>query len=423
MSSFSFMRLPLLVLVALPLGALPAVHASEEWFDRIDEALTTSALNGAFRARVSGTVDAEGYHLPTPAPALINSARTDLFNPRLTVFLDAQFGRHLYAFVQARADHGFDPGDGEARRRVDEFAVRFIPWKDGRFNLQLGKFATVVGNWVNRHGTWENPFVNAPLPYENLTGIWDTEAVTSAGVLLQWSHVRPGLTAANQANEKRLRVPVIWGPSYATGVAVSGALGSLRYAAELKNSPLSSRPTSWTKAQKWWTYPAVAARLGYSPNAMWNLGVSGSTGTYLRPSATRTLAPGFGRGDYRQITFGQDVSFAWHHWQVWAELYETRFEIPRVDDAHTMAGYLEAKYKFTAQFFGAVRWNRQLFGTISDGTRGPVHWGRDLWRVDVAPGYRLTPNIQLKAQYSLQHEAAVESLRTHTLSTQLTVRF
>jgi hypothetical protein len=134
---------------------------------------------------------------------------------------------------------------------------------------------------------------------------------------------------------------------------VSGALAKFRYAAELKNAPLSSRPRSWTLAEKWWTYPSVAARLAYLPNAMWTLGFSASTGSYLRPSAVRTLAPGFGRGDYREILFGQDVGFAWHHWQVWAELYATRFEFPRVGDADLVAGYVEAKYKFTPQFFGS----------------------------------------------------------------------
>lgn len=418
------MRRRLLSLM-LALGCLSAgsVRASEEFFDRLDEALSVSALNGAFRARVSGTVDLEGYHLPTPAPGLIDTTRKDLFNPRLTVFLDAQLGRQLYVFAQARADHGFDPSDDGARERVDEYALRFTPWSNGRFNLQVGKFATIVGNWVNRHGSWDNPFVNAPLLYENLTGLWDTEGASSAASLLQWSHVRPGLSPAIAANEKYLRIPLIWGPSYATGVAMSGALGRFRYSAEMKNSPLSSRPMSWTRAKKWWTYPAVAARLGYAPNAMWNFGVSASTGTYLRPSAARTLPAGFGRGDYRQVMFGQDVSFAWHHLQLWAELYEARFEIPRVGDARTVAGYIEAKYKFTAQLFGAVRWNRQLYGTIPDGPRGDVHWGHDLWRVDVAPGYRLTPYIQLKAQYSFQSEAATEAAHTHTLATQLTVRF
>lgn len=404
---------------------VPAARATEEFFDRLDQALTTSAFDGAFRARLSGTADIEGYHFSpaAPAPALINTTRGDLFNPRLTLFLDAQLGAHTYFFAQARADHGFDPGDGESRRRADEYALRLTPWRDGRVSLQVGKFATIVGNWVNRHGSWENPFVNAPLPYENLTGIWDTEAVRSVNQLLQWSHVRPGLAPAFLATEKKLRVPLIWGPAYATGLAVSGVRGKFRWSTELKNSPLSSRPTSWTKAQKWWTYPSYAARLGYTPNAMWHFGVSAANGPYLRPSARTTVAPGFGLGDYRQLVLAADAAFAWHHWQVWAELYRTRFEIPRIGDADTLAGYLEAKYKFTPRLFGAVRWNRQLFGTIPDGPRGPVHWDVNIWRLDVAPGFRLTPHVQLKLQYTLQHAAFASSARSQILATQLTARF
>lgn len=407
----------------LVLATPPALRAAEEWLDRVDEALTGSALDGAFRTRLSGTLDLEGYRLPTPTPGLIEGAGRDLFLPRLTVFLDAQFGAHTYFFTQARADRGFDAGDEGPRRRFDEYALRLTPWRDGRVSIQAGKFATIVGNWVNRHGSWENPFVNAPLPYENLTGLWDTEPVRSVNQLLQWSHVRSGLAPALLANEKRLRVPVLWGPAYATGLAVSGALGKYRYSTELKNAPVSSRPASWTKAKKWWTYPAVAARLGYLPNAMWNLGLSATTGTYLRPSAGPTLAAGFGRGDYRQEVLGADVAFAWHHWQVWAEAFRSRYTIPRVGDADLLAGYLEAKYKFTPRFFGAVRWNRQVHGTLADGPRGPVHWGRDLWRIDVAPGYRLTPHAQLKFQYTLQNEAGARPARAETFSTQFTVRF
>ena len=422
MSVVRAFRLPLLsALLALVFAA--RCPAGDDLLDRVDDALSTSALDGAFRARLSGTVDLEGYRLPSPAPGLIYSDSRDLFSPRLVLFLDAQYGRHLYGFVQARADRGFDPGGAGSERRIDEFAVRLNPWNDGRFNLQVGKFATIVGSWVGRHGSWENPFINAPLPYESLTGIWDTEAVSSANSILQWSHVRPGLPAAVTANEKNLRVPIIWGPAYTTGLAVSGALAKFRYAAELKNAPLSSRPRSWTLAEKWWTYPSVAARLAYLPNAMWTLGFSASTGSYLRPSAVRTLAPGFGRGDYREILFGQDVGFAWHHWQVWAELYETRFEIPRVGDADLVAGYVEAKYKFTPQFFGSMRWNRQLYGTIPVAPGVTSHWGRDVWRVDVAPGYRFTPHVQVKLQYSLEHQSATVDDYSHLLATQLTVRF
>ena len=53
---------------------------------------------------------------------------------------------------QARADRRFDPADRHVEARLDEYAVRFTPWRDSRLNLQVGKFATVVGSWALRHG-------------------------------------------------------------------------------------------------------------------------------------------------------------------------------------------------------------------------------------------------------------------------------
>jgi hypothetical protein len=397
--------------------------AADDFLDRVDDALTTSALGDTVRARLSGTMDLEGYRVQQPAPALIRTTGDNLFNPRLTLFLDAQLGAHLYVFAQSRVDRGYDPADEDARMRLDEWALRFTPWVDGRFNLQIGKFATAVGNWVSRHGSWDNPFISAPLPYENLTGVWDVEAVPTSGALLQWSHVRPGLPASITAEEKYLRVPIIWGPGYTNGAAVSGALGKIRYTFELKNASLSSRPDTWSDATPArWRHPTVSGRVGYRPNEMWNFGVSASEGSYLRPFAAPTLAAGHGLGDYRETVLGQDVGFAWHHLQVWAELYEARFAIPRIGDADTFACYVEAKYKFTPQFFGAVRWNQQLFGTIPD-RGGRTQWGHDVSRLDLAPGYRFTPHTQFKLQYSFQHGDNGVRDNSHSLAAQLTVRF
>jgi predicted porin len=155
---------------------------------------------------------------------------------------------------------------------------------------------------------------------------------------------------------------------------------------------------------------------------MWHFGVSASSGPYLRAGAERSLPAGRGMGDYRQIVVGHDIAFAWHHLQLWSEVYAARFEIPGVGDADTVAYYAEAKYKFTPQFFGAVRWNQQLFGTIPD--RGvAARWGHDVWRFDLAPGYRLTPHVQLKVQYSLQQGDSGSRRHTRTLASQVTVRF
>src|SRR5437899_11424687 len=169
-------------LLALSLCLLAgSAHAFEidDFFDRLDSTLTVAASDNNLRARLSGTIDLEAYHLEQPAPGLIDSKIDNLFNPRLTLFLDAQFGSHIYFFAQSRLDRGFDPSDHGAQVRLDEYAFRLTPWEDGRFTLQVGKFATVVGNFVPRHLSWDNPFINAPLVYENITAISDRSAPAS----------------------------------------------------------------------------------------------------------------------------------------------------------------------------------------------------------------------------------------------------
>jgi hypothetical protein len=385
---------------------------TDDLLDRVDTALSMAAFQDNVRLRLSGTIDLEGYHFQQPAPGLIDSNIDNLFNPRLTLFLDAQIGSQVYAFVQSRLDRGFDPSDHGAQVRLDEYALRFTPWNDGRFTFQIGKFATIVGNWVPRHLSWENPFINAPLVYENVTAVSDKVAPSSADYFVYRYYGDPyGYN------------PVIWGPVYASGVSVSGRLGMFDYAAEMKNSSLSSRPESWNVTEIGFEYPSFDGRLGFRPNQTWNFGVSMADGVYLRPEAEQTLPPGRNLGDYREIVIGQDASFAWHHLQVWAEVYEARFEIPRVGNADTLVYYFEAKYKFTPQLFGALRWNQQIFGSIDDGRGRNVRWGQDLARIDAAIGYRFTSHTQLKLQYSFQHETTGPRDDNHLLAAQFTVRF
>src|SRR5216110_2254012 len=350
---------------------------TDDLLDRVDTALSVAAFQDEVRLRLSGTIDLEGYHFQQPAPGLINSKIDNLFNPRLTLFLDAQMGSHIYFFAQSRLDRGFDPSDHGAQVRLDEYALRVTPWEDGRFTVQIGKFATVVGNWVPRHLSWDNPFINAPLVYENVTAIQDRYAPFSPADFIY----SPYYVQKYEFN------PVLWGPSYASGLSISGKLGRFDYAIEMKNASLSSRPESWLITENGFENPTFSSRVGFRPNEAWNFGFSASEGPYFRREAERTLPPGRDIDDYRELVLGQDASFAWHHLQVWAEVYEARFEVPRTGDADTLAYYLEAKYKFTPQFFGALRWNQQLFTNVDVGGGAKMRWGPDLGRVDVAAGY------------------------------------
>lgn len=385
---------------------------SDDFLERLDSSLTIAAFENNFRVRLSGTMDLEVYHFQQPAPGLIDSKIDNLFNPRLSLFLDGQIGPHIYFFAQSRLDRGFDPAARGAEVRLDEYAARFTPWDDSRFNLQIGKFATVVGNWVPRHLSWENPFINAPLPYENITPINDKQAPTSpAGFLHRFDH------------EKYDFNPLIWGPNYTSGVSISGRLDRFDYAVEMKNTSLSSRPESWNVISIGFDQPTFSARVGFRPNQAWNFGVSASDGAYFRPEAEQTLPRGHDIDDYRELVLGQDISFAWHHLQLWAELYEVRFQVPRVGCADTFAYYVEAKYKFTPQLFAALRWNQQFFGEVRNGAGGHARWDQDLGRIDMALGYRFTVHMQLKVQYSFQHETTPPRDDNHLVAAQFTIRF
>jgi hypothetical protein len=385
----------------------------DDFLDRLDKTLTVSAFQDNLRTRLSGTLDSEIYHFEQPPPGLINSGIDTLFNPRLTLFLDTQIGSQIYFFAQSRLDRGFDPSDHGTQIRLDEYALRFTPWNDGRFNLQAGTFATVVGNWVPRHLSWDNPFINAPLVYENVTSIQDKTAPHSP---LDFIY---GLSYY----DKYAFNPVIWGPSYASGISVSGRIARFDYAAEMKNASLSSRPESWHVTEVGFENPTFSGRLGFRPNQAWNIGFSASEGAYFRPEAEQTLLHGTGIDDYREYVLGQDVSFAWHHLQLWAEFYEARFEVPGVGDADTFAYYLEAKYKITPQLFGALRWNQQVFNSVPDGAGGHHRWSEDLARIEVAAGYRFISHTQLKVQYSFQRETTGPRDENHLLAAQFTVRF
>ena len=396
-------------------AAADPLRAFDEAVDRVDRTLTVSTPGGLVRAELSGLADVEGYWIDQRAPGLIFAGDDSFANPRLSLFLDVLAGRYLYGFVQTRVDRGFDPHSSSgAEARADEYLVRVSPLADTRLHLQVGKFATLVGGWVPRHHSWENPFVTAPLPYERVTTVSDTRAPANPAEFLARKRI---------ADNKREWVPMLWGPSYTSGAAAFGHLGDFDYGAEVKNAALSSRPDVWDGSDRGWDAPTVSGRLGWRPSAAWALGVSGSRGPYLRSRAEPTLPAGRHPRDYHQSMVGADASYAIRHLQLWAEFFASRFEVPRVGQADVAAWYLEARYKLTPTVFAAARWNQQVFGDVPDGRGGEEPWDNDMWRLDAALTWRMARHLQTKVQYAIGNERGPLEQGEQLVAMQLTVKF
>jgi len=394
------------------LGAGASVQA-QDWMDDVDRYLNLKSKDGLLQAHLTGLFDLEGYYVDQRPPGLLYEDESFL-NARLSFFLDTRIGPHFYAFLQARLDQGFDPGEKDFDARLDEYLVRWTPWDDSRFNVQFGKFATVVGSWVQRHDSWQNPLITAPLPYENLTPVSYDYVPSSPAEFLYHRNV---------PDYKNSWLPIIWGPAYTTGFSVFGSIDKFDYAFDLKNASISSHPYSWDLDEYYWRYPTVSGRLGFRPSAAWNHGVSFSLGPYLSPEVGNQLPAGKTIRDYNQYTLGYDVSYAWKKWQLWGEVFFTRFEVPNVGNADVAAYYIEGKYKITSGLFAAARWNQELYGKISDGWGGEEPWGNDMYRIDVALGYRFTRHLQSKLQYSFGHRAGNLQQGEQLVAAQVTVNF
>jgi hypothetical protein len=384
--------------------------------DSLGERLTVISDHGSIWARLSSTQELALYFpeadLPEEhPPGLLYSDASPFVAPRLTVALDAGFGEGLLAHAKLRADRGFDPGaERSGDVRIDEYFVQ-AEMLERRVAVRVGKFATAFGGWVERHASWDNPLISAPTLYEDMVTIRDLVAPPDVNEFA-------GLRDA--AENRETWVPVIWGPSYASGMSISGDAGALDLTLEIKNAALSSRPDTWDVWDRGFRAPTVSGRLGWRPSPTWTLGVSGSHGAYLQRDARGSLPAGRSYDDFSQTTYGVDASYERHLVQIWAELARTRFDVPRVGDVDALIGFVEARYKPAPRWWLAGRWNTSHFDDVPGLDRS---WDRNLRRVDFAVGFRSNAHFQIKVEYSAGDQAGRDTGGNRLLAAQAELWF
>ena len=383
------------------------------FFDTLDEKTRFDSDALGLHADLSFMTDATLFVPELPAQGLLTSDDQVFFVPRLITFFDVQMGDRLTLHTHMRADRGFDPGaapDGEVR--LDEYYLQARILKDDDLNVRVGKFGTAFGSWAKRSLSWNNPIVTAPMAYEDVLTVSDQRIPLSVN---QFVHRR------DVSDKKNLWLPILWGPSYATGLSVSDRIDWVEYALEVKNASISSSPEVWDAAQVGFpTNPTVTGRVGLHPAPEWSLGTSVSHGAYLQANTASSLPIGSSVNDFTQTTWGIDAGYEHGRWQIWSELIGTRFEVPRVGALEAVSGFIEAKYKLTADLWTAFRWNQAAFGDVPG---LDLSWDRNGWRSDIALGWRLSENIQAKLQYSLGDKSGQEPEGNHLGALQLVMKF
>ena len=386
---------------------------AQEFLDTLQDKLVYTSAEGKVQADLSIMADLTVFAADAPAQGLLFTDSDIFLAPRLSAFLDMQLGERVILHGQMRADRGFDPGfEPGGQVRLDEYFLQFRASGAKEVNVRAGKYATVFGSWAPRSLAWDNPLITAPDPYENMIPITDRAAPSD---LATFAARRD--TAANKA----AWVPIIWGPSYATGAAVLGRINAFDYAFEVKNVSLSSPPETWDAIENGFqTRPTATVRLGLQPVPEWALGSSFSRGPYLQESAQATLPGGTSVDDFYQTTWGVDAGYAHGSWQIWSELIYATFDVPSVGEVDVLSGYIEAKYKITPRFWTALRVNQSWFGDIPGLT---ISWDRNTSGLDLGIGYRSSTHIEAKFQYSFANQQGQDTEGNHLFAAQVIVRF
>ncbi len=198
--------------------------------------------------------------------------------------------------------------------------------------------------------------ISAPLLYEDMVTVTDVMPPGSVD----------GFVSRRDVPEnKPAWWPVVWGPSYATGISFSGGMGDFDFTLEAKNASVSSRPAVWDAIDTGWdTDPIWTGRVVWHPLPEVTVGVAHTTGPYLRARAERSIAASDSVNDFDQSVTAIDFTWERRQLQIWIEIMRAGFEVPRVGDVEMTGEFAEVRWKFAPQWWLAARWNRSVFDEV-----------------------------------------------------------
>jgi len=317
------------------------------------------------------------------------------FAPQLSINLDYQYNSQIYTHANISIDRGFDPGtepDGEIR--IDQLYLHFSPFGDNSLNIQVGKFGTIVGSGTYLYS--ESPFLLSPLPYSSIIGV---NSQNLAALSSQEIENRANQGGTVLQTEKTNWSSVIWGQSLSNGAAIYGNINTIDYALEIKNTGLGSTPEEWDFGEGDFSDPLFATRIGYRPNAAWNLGISASRGPFLDADTFSSANLGIDRGDFNQSLFGIDVRWAYRNWVITGEAFYSIYNRAG-EDLESLSYYLETTYNVSPGFSMAARIAQSVTNEVSIPSGGTAPWSPDLLRGELAVSYRFTPDLIMQAHYA-----------------------
>ena len=397
-----------LVVGLLALGVLPAAAQDGERSLPTLESLGIgpwSNASGSLQFGLSGRLDLEGY-FPGEDPTYLVDTTDPFFTPRLRVFGDLFVGESWYATTELRVDGGAAEQSNKLQARMEQAFVRYAPLE--ALALQVGKFASPFGSYPSRHHTDGDWFIRPPLMYEYRTVVNYGAIPADADEWVTWK---------DDPERRTGGAPPVWAAPYQWGGMAFGALRNLSWRVAYMNSAPTAGPSQWDELDT--ERGSIVAALGYRFAPWVRAEVSYGQGPFISRGIEEDENPtSHGLTWFEQQIFGGELLFELQHTQLRAEAFHNTWAYV-ADDAIDIDWSVEARQELFQDWFVAGRVGQMRFSDIElvGGEEEP--WDYNVQREQIAAGYRLASNAEIRAEYLAQQTDSPEDPDDDLISVQL----
>jgi hypothetical protein len=282
--------------------------------------------------------------------------------------------------------------------------VRFRPWRERAFAVQVGRVPPVFGAYLRRRYEYDNPLIGYPLPYQYPTVLRSDSAPANLQQLLYYrgygAVVRYPIGDTTVASGLAPVNPIRWD----TGVSVN--LGSEPVALAVA---VTQGTISWPRVDDDNEGKQIAARLGWRPLFGAEVGLSAAHGDYVSDEV-KALLEGDRSSD--QTALGVDAELARGPWILRGEAIWSGWDAPSLSTGRlgSFGFTAEGRYKLRAGLYLAARVSGLRFESVSTPS-GPVTWDSPVTRFEGGVGYSFHRNIlgKLVIQYNERDATSVTS--------------
>jgi hypothetical protein len=264
-------------------------------------------------------------------------------------------GLQGYALGKAYSGTAWEDEDGDTggiETALEQAFLRYTFQSKARLQIEAGQMAMPAGDFVTRYFSSVNPLIGAPDSYS---------------------------------------------VNYPKGLKVMGWAGLFDYRVAAVDLPMANADYIPAEPGEAWR-PLAGA--GITPMQGLRVGAYYTRGPYLGPDSEAGIPAESDWKDFDQAVAGLEFQFSRGHFELHGDFATSSYEVPTlVKSARGRAWYVEPKYTFSPRIFAALRLEQNEYPWIRHFSFGWIAPEATLEDVEAGIGWRVTPDLLLKASY------------------------